>query len=218
MPTRGNTLPTPYEGVANQLGLRVALFNGMSGMSRIVMFALAAGLSMPLAAQIPPAPTDNDFLLKAAEAGVKQFEVGKLASERALNPDVKAFGRRLVVDHSIVNGELLKFSKSRNLSLPGTLKIDPTELIGNSGQPNVVKIDPANMPAASANLMSLEGAAFDRAFIDQMVIDQKDAVDLFAAEADDGKDSEVKEWAEKKLVTLNERLKLAKDLQDKISR
>lgn len=102
--------------------------------------------------------------------------------------------------------------------LPRGLKTDPTELIVNIAQPHSMKIDLANMPAGSASLMSLEGPAFDRAFIDQMVKGQQDVVALFGTEARGGKDNEVKEWAENKLVTLKGRLNLAKDLQEKMSR
>ena len=172
-------------------------------MPRILMFALAATLSMPVAPQqTQQASTDADFIMKAAEAGMKEVEAASLASEKASNPDVKAYARRLIVDHSIVNGELLKLSRSKNVALKVALKTDPTEPL---------KIGP---PAVAPP----EGIAHDRAFLDQMVKDHQQTIDLFKAEADDGKDKEVKEWAEKKLLTLKEHLKLAKDLQEKISR
>ena len=104
-------------------------------------------------------------------------------------------------DHTLINEELLKLSQAKNVTLQVTLKTDLTE--------------PAKAGQAEA---TPDGLAFDRAFIDQMVKDHQEAVDLFHAEADDGKDKEVKEWAEKKLPTLRRHLKLAKDLQEKISR
>ena len=172
-------------------------------MSRILMFALAATLTMPVASQeTQQATADADFIMKAAEAGMKEIEAAGVAAEKASNPDVKTYARRLVVDHSIVNDELLKLSRSRNVALKVVLKTDPTELL-KAGQSN---------PATT------EGIAFDRAFIDQMVKDHQEAIDLFKAEADDGKDREVKEWADKKILTLKDHLKLAKNLQDKISR
>jgi putative membrane protein len=170
------------------------------------MLALAAGLSMPVAArQAPPASTDADFIMKAAQAGAMEVDVGKLASEKASDPDVKAFGRRLVVDYFVVNDELLKLATSRNVALTVALKTDPTEPFMKTGQGN-----------ATSDLIGLEGAAFDRAFIDRTVQAHQEAVDLFHTEADDGKDSEVAEWAEKKLLTMKELLRRATDLQKKI--
>ena len=175
-------------------------------MSRILTVALALALSVPVAAQQPqPASTDADFLMKAAEAGMKAMEAAILAADKAANADVKAYARRLVIDQSITNGDLLKLSKSKNVTLPVVLKTDPTKLLNAD----------ATTPAPA---MTPEGASFDRAFLDQMVKASQEAIDLFKAEADDGKDSEVKEWAEKKILSLKDHLELAKDLQDKISR
>ena len=174
-------------------------------MSRVLIFALAAAFSVPAAArQAQPVITDSDFIIKAAEAGMKEFEFGQVAAERASNPDVKALGRRLVVDHSILNEELIKLARSKGVALTVTLKTDPTVLL-RPGAP-------------TASLTSVEGPAFDRAFIDQMVKDHQEAFDLFHAQAEEGKDAEIKDWAEKKLLTLKEHLRLSKDLQEKMSR
>jgi len=178
-------------------------------MSRMVIFALAAGLSLQVAPQpTQPAPapqaavTDSDFIMKAAEAGMKEVEAARLAAESTSNADVKAYARRLVVDHSITNEELLKLSRSKNVALTVALKTDPTDLL----------------KAAQPNAAAPEAVASDRAFIDQMVTDHQAAIDLFKREADDGNDPEVKDWAEKKIPTLKEHLKLAKELQEKFSR
>jgi len=174
-------------------------------MSRVLVFVLAAAFSMPAAArQAQPAITDSDFIVKAAEAGMKGFEFGQLAAEKASNPDVKALGRRLVVDHSILNGELLKLSKSKGVALTVTLKTDPTVLL-RPGAP-------------TASLASVEGPAFDRAFIDQMVKDHQEVFELFHAEADEGKDADIRDWAGRQLVTLKEHLRLSKELLEKMSR
>jgi putative membrane protein len=207
-------------------------------MSRFVMFALAAGLSMPAAAQTPaqtaaqtprpaqtpasqdsmkhdamPVTTDADFLNKVAESGMKEVEVAKLAADKSANTDVKAFAQRLVTDHSKANDEVVKLAKDENV----TLKMDPTKPM-KADHGDMTKGDHATMHAGVTNLKTLEGAAFDRAFIDQMVKDHQDAVDLFTKWADSGKDADVKEWAGKKLPTLKEHLQMAKDLQQKISR
>ena len=178
-------------------------------MSRMLMFALAAGLNLQVASPppqqtpVPPAAvTDSDFIMKAAEAGMKEVEAAKLAAESTSNADVKAYARRLVVDHSIANEELLRLSKSRNVALSVVLKTDPTDLL----------------KAAQPNAVAPEAAASDRAFIDQMVTDHQAAIDLYKKEADEGDDREVREWAEKQIPSLKEHLKLAKDLQEKFSR
>ena len=66
----------------------------------------------------PPSPTtttqrttvDNDFLAKATEGGMKEVELGKLASQKASNADVKAFANRMVEDHGKTNAELARIA------------------------------------------------------------------------------------------------------------
>src|SRR5438270_2098432 len=48
---------------------------------------------------------DRDFMKKAAEGGMKEVEMGRMAEEQGKSADVKAFGRRMVTDHSKANSE-----------------------------------------------------------------------------------------------------------------
>jgi putative membrane protein len=193
-------------------------------MSAFSTLTLVAILGMPVSLQQAAMPKDpSGFIIKAAEDGLKEVEVSKMAMEKTQNEDVKAFARRLVTDHSIANDELLQFSKSRKI----TLKSDPTAPM----KADPMKTDPSKPPSASTsmpgdpaahaahmNLMNLQGAAFDKAYIAQMVTDHKKAVELFDVQSDDGQDAEIKVWADKKLATLREHLKMAKDLQEKIGK
>ena len=60
------------------------------------------------------------------------------------------------------------------------------------------------------DLSTLKGAGFDRAYTKDMVAGHEKAIALFQMEAKNGRDPEVKAWAEKCLPTLREHLKLAK--------
>ena len=200
-------------------------------MSSLSTLTLAAVLAMPVALQTPATPAQDakkqdspkatmsasDFIMKAADAGMKEVDISKMAIEKTKNEDVKGFARRLVTDHSSANDDLLRFSKSRKVTLKAdptiAMKVDPT---ANPSRPPTMP--PVDHHAAHASLMVLEGAAFDKAYIDQMVKDHQQAVELFDVQSDDGMDSEIKDWANKKLPTLREHLKMAKDLQDKIGK
>src|SRR4051794_35823757 len=50
--------------------------------------------------------TDKTFVKKAAQGGLAEVELGRLATERAASPDVKKFGQRMVDDHSKANDQL----------------------------------------------------------------------------------------------------------------
>ena len=203
-------------------------------MSSLSTLTLVAVLAMPVALEQTPVQQDakkqdspkvvlgvSDFIMQAADAALMEVEISRMAIEKSSNEDVKGFARRLVTDHSLANDDLVRMSKSRKVTLKApmiAMKVDPT----------VDPSKPSTMPpsesmtvehhAAHASLMALEGAAFDKAFINQMVMDHEKAVEMFDAQSDAGVDSEVKEWADRKLETLKEHLKMAKDLQDKIGK
>jgi putative membrane protein len=60
-------------------------------------------------------------------------------------------------------------------------------------------------------LSKLSGAAFDRAYMQAMLVDHRKDVNEFRMESKSGKDADVKGWAGKTLPTLEEHLKLAQD-------
>lgn len=182
-------------------------------MSWILVSVLTAGLSLQVTQQdaTKPAMTDADFIMKTAESGMKEVQIAQLASEKASNADVKAFARRLVVDHSMLNEELAKLAKSKNV----TLKDDPTKPMKSDPSP-ATKPDPAAAHEPMNHMKTLDGAAFDRAFIDHMVKGHEASIERFE-KARDTKDESLEDWIEKKLPALKEHLKIAKDLQGKIS-
>jgi putative membrane protein len=157
--------------------------------------------------------SDVEFIKKAAEGGMKEVEVGKLAQSRASDSNVKAFADRMVKDHGAANTELMSLAKSKGVMLPPSPDRRSTTAdaakpesgaTGTSGQ----RPDP---------LESLKGAEFDRAYMTKMVEDHEKTVQLFEQEANSGKDAEVKAWAAKTLPTLREHLSQARSVRDRLS-
>ena len=72
-------------------------------------FATAVSSGAPAAPPSAPLPSaDRKFLTEAAQGGLAEIELGKLAVEKASNPDVKAFGHHMMEDHGKANEELGK--------------------------------------------------------------------------------------------------------------
>lgn len=132
---------------------------------------------------------DHDFVLEAAMGGMAAVELGHLASEKAQSDQVKQFAQRMVTDHGKANDELKSLVASKNISLPA-----------GSG---------AHHQAIKDRLSKLSGAAFDRAYMQEMVTDHRKDVNAFKKESTSGKDPEVKAWAAKTLPTLEEHLQMA---------
>jgi putative membrane protein len=140
---------------------------------------------------------DRDFVEKAAQGGIAEVALGKLASKQAASTDVKSYGKTLVGDHSKANDELKAIAGRKNITLPSDVT--------------------ASQKKAEDRLEKLSGASFDREYVKQMVKDHEDTIKLFEKEAKSGKDADLKAFAEKTLPTLKEHLTHARQLASKTS-
>jgi putative membrane protein len=150
-------------------------------------------------AQKSGAAADAQFVRQAAEGGMMEVAKGKLATQKGSHEGVKQFGQRMVDDHTKANDELKSIASGKNITLPGDTPKPP-------------------MQAAMAKLEKLDGAAFDRAYVDDQVRDHEKTIALFEREAKSGKDAELKAFAEKTLPTLKEHLTAVRDLKSKVAK
>src|SRR5262249_55051621 len=61
---------------------------------------------------------DAQFVHQAASGGLAEVELGRLAVQRAINPDVRQFGQRMVNDHGAANAELTTMCGGKGITLP----------------------------------------------------------------------------------------------------
>ena len=64
---------------------------------------------------------DRKFMEKAAQGGMAEVELGKLATQKASASEVKQFGQRMVDDHSKANDQLKQIATSKGVNLPTDL-------------------------------------------------------------------------------------------------
>jgi putative membrane protein len=132
---------------------------------------------------------DRKFVMEAAEGGMAEVELGRLAASQGTNPDVKAFGQRMVDDHSKANDKLKTIATEEGITLPTTLK--------------------GEMKTMHDKLSKTSGAAFDKMYMSHMVKDHVKDVKEFEKESKSGKDADVKQFAADTLPTLREHLQMA---------
>jgi putative membrane protein len=135
---------------------------------------------------------DMKFAMTAAQDGMTEVELGRLAVQKGTSDAVKQFGQRMIDDHSTANQQLMQLASSKGMTLPTTLD--------------------AKHAAMVAKFQRLSGAQFDRAYAKQMVQDHRKAVDLFQKEADRGMDADLKAFASQTLPTLQGHLSMAQAL------
>ncbi len=135
---------------------------------------------------------DEEFVTKAAIGGSTEVALAKLAQQRATEPEVKKFAEKMVTDHTKANNELLTLAGQKRIAVPA-------------------QIDPKHQECLDL-LGKLEGSEFDRQYKMQMLKDHKTTLDLFENEAKDGRDADLKAFANKLVPTLRHHLMMAKQL------
>lgn len=139
----------------------------------------------------------NEFAVKAANGGMLEVELGRLAQEKGMSSDVKEFGAMMVKDHSQANEELKTIAATQNITLPTTLGEDEQKHVNE--------------------MAKLTGAEFDKKYVSMMVDDHKEDIDLFKKAAEDEKTNPaVKSFAAKTLPTLQKHMESINAIDKKI--
>jgi putative membrane protein len=141
--------------------------------------------------------SDSDFAKEAAEGGMAEVKFGQLAQDKGASDAVKEFGKRMVDDHSRANDKLKNIAERENVKLPLSLS----------------KKDQSTYD----KLSKLSGDAFDRAYAHDMVKDHENDIASFQQEAANGRDPGIKTFASETLPTLQDHLKLAKEMMKSVS-
>ena len=135
---------------------------------------------------------DAEFAVNAANGGMAEVALSKIAEEKATDPKVKEFAKQMITDHSKANDELKTLAASKNITLPSA--------------PNEEK------QKAASNLGSKSGADFDKAYIAQMKKDHDQTVKLFEDAQKDVKDAELKAFIDKTLPVIKAHAEHVKSL------
>jgi putative membrane protein len=136
--------------------------------------------------------SDRKFMDKAAQGGMAEVEMGQLAEQNGGSEQVKAFGKRMVDDHTKAGDQLKQLAQQKGVALPTTLD--------------------ARDQATKDRLSKLQGAAFDKAYMKDMVADHKQDVAEFKHESTAAHDPQLKDWTSQTLPTLESHLQEAEKI------
>jgi putative membrane protein len=154
-------------------------------MKKLLLLAVAMALPQValLAADKNP---DAAFYKKAAEGGIAEVEVGKLAQQKSASQSVKDFAAMMIADHSAANEELKSIAATKDVNWPR--------------RPSIAQ------KATKTKLEVLSGATFDKSYIKGMIKDHEEDIKEFQKEAATGSDPEAKAFARSTLPTLQAHL------------
>jgi putative membrane protein len=140
----------------------------------------------------------TDFAVKAANGGMMEVALGKMAQEKSKNPRVKNFGAMMERDHSKADGELMVIAESESITLPATMGADMQKHVDE--------------------LSKKSGKEFDIAYIDMMVSGHKDVEDAFNKAATDLSNPQLKTFASNTLPVVREHLDSAKAIKESLKK
>jgi predicted outer membrane protein len=107
---------------------------------------------------------DLDFVNDLTIANMAEIELGRMASERAANADVKRFGQMMVDDHTAAGTKLKPIATEHNIPMPTALDDKHRDL--------------------RERLAKLQGAEFDREYMKAMISGHEDVVDKLESRID----------------------------------
>jgi putative membrane protein len=170
--------------------------------SIITAFASALVLAASGALAQGAGPTDPQIAHIVVMANQVDIDAGKLAESKGSNAEVKAFGKRMVTDHTGVNEQAVALVKKLGVKPED----NPTsESLKKGGEENL------------KNLKELKGAAFDKAYVDHEVAYHEqvlNAVDKTLIP--NAKNAELKSLLEKTRPAFVAHLDHAKQIQAKL--
>ena len=140
---------------------------------------------------------DAQFLVEAAEINLKEILLGKLAQQKGGTAHVKELGKMMEDAHTKSLNDLTALAKRKMITIPTS----PTE----------------NALDAYNKLNEKSGNDFDKAYVDMMVSEHKDAIEAFEDASTESNDSDIKNWATVSLPGLRTHLNHSVDLQNNLT-
>ncbi|MEG3842186.1 DUF4142 domain-containing protein, partial [Microcoleus sp. herbarium14] len=135
---------------------------------------------------------DSNFVMQAAQTGMLEVQLGRMAVQRGSSAGVKQYGQQMVEEHTQKNQELMQLAMQKGVEVPTEMSSQNKALIDR--------------------LSGLSGTSFDTAYKQAMLDSHKQAIALFQAQSQQGQDPELKAWATKTLPNLQAHLQMVNQM------
>jgi putative membrane protein len=170
---------------------------------RVPPIVIATTLLLAVAGASAQGVNDAQIASIVVTANQVDIDAGKLAQSTLANPEVKKFAERMITDHTGVNKSAVELVTK----LKVTPEDNPTsQSLKSGGESNV------------ANLKTLKGAAFDKAYVDHEVTYHQQVLDAVDKLIPNAKNEELKALLVKVRPAFVAHLDHAKMLQSKMGK
>ncbi len=143
----------------------------------VSLACLLAFGAFTLSARADVSAADKKFVMKAAQGGMLEVDLGKVAQDQGSAQDVKDFGAKMVEDHGKANDELKSIVATKDITLPDSLDAKHQKMLDD--------------------LKAKSGTDFDTAYLAAMTKAHNMDDALFKKEASSGTDPDLKAFADK---------------------
>lgn len=139
---------------------------------------------------------DAKYVVDAYSAGLVEINFSKRALEISTNTQVKNFAQMMVSDHTSMGSDVEALAAKKQITLPTEMTESQTKDLNSMAEKR--------------------GSDFDKAYMDKMVSDHKDAVSLFQDASQNAADTDVRDLFIKGLPKIQGHLDMAKNIQDQV--
>jgi putative membrane protein len=136
---------------------------------------------------------DRQFMTKAAQGGMAEVELSRLALQRSKSNQVKQFAQRMITDHTQANAQLMQLAQQKGVRVPRTLDAQHQQI--------------------RARLQRLSGNNFDREYMSVMDKDHDQTVNLFQSATQQAQDPDVNTFANNTLPKLQDHLQMVQAMR-----
>jgi putative membrane protein len=139
---------------------------------------------------------DAEFMVTAANRSMFNLEISQIAKRKASSPDVKYVAETVAGQHGPMQTELKTLAEKKSIVLPASLGGDQAKQVGE--------------------LTALNGAAFDRKYLELLEETHKNSISDFDDMSDDAYDGDIRAFAAKYLPTLKSHQEAADKAADQL--
>jgi putative membrane protein len=137
-------------------------------------------------------PMDKMFVQKALQGGMAEVQLGQLTLQKSNNDQVKQFAQHMIDDHTKMGDQMKPVAQQIGVAVPTQVSKKDKQIM--------------------AKMQGLSGAAYDQAYIKDMVKDHKQDLSEFQTEAASGQDQTVKDAANQGSQIISQHLQMAQQM------
>jgi putative membrane protein len=160
------------------------------------LFLLAAAGMLAAAPKSSAPPTGKAFLKTVSDINLTEVELGKLAEQKAADPAVKDFGKRMIEDHSQAQQAVNRLAKREHVML--------------AAKPG------AGSAALYKKLDALSGTEFDKVYIETMLEGHKGAIVMLVHEIEHDPNVSIKNFAKVALPMVQDHIRIAENVAGRL--